>query len=309
MFHCFTHCNENFDIFELIQRVKKIEFLDSVSFINEQFNFQPNKSILIGFNSKYKCEDWEILDKYDYLYTEEVEDNNELKTYPNRLIELYPKLYSEEWVKDSISVESMAKFNIRFDTLNNRIIIPHYNIDNELVGIRCRNLNPSMVAIGNKYMPIKIEGDSYAHPLSLNLYGINETKKAIQKFKKAIIFESEKSVLQCDTYYGENNYAVACCGSHVTLQQRDLLLDLGIKEIYIALDKMYNHSGDDLSKNYIKKLSQIGDKFSPYVTTYILWDKENLIEYKSSPSDFGVDTLEKLIESKIEIQTENEVII
>ena len=44
-------------------------------------------------------------------------------------------------------------------------------------------------------MPVKIEDTWYKHPLSLNLYGLNETKENIKKNGVAFLLESEKAIL------------------------------------------------------------------------------------------------------------------
>ena len=79
----------------------------------------------------------------------------------------------------------MDKFNIRYSTTQNKIIIPHYNADGQLVGIRGRALNEWEVENVGKYMPVQIEGKWYSHPLSLNLYGLNFNKEDIKKFERA----------------------------------------------------------------------------------------------------------------------------
>lgn len=42
-----------------------------------------------------------------------------------------------------------------------------------------------------KYYPLRINKLLYNHPLGMNLYGLNWSKRAIGIMKKAIIFESE----------------------------------------------------------------------------------------------------------------------
>jgi len=60
----------------------------------------------------------------------------------------------------------------------------------------------------------------YNHPLGMNLYNFNNSRRNIPKLKKAIIFESEKSCLKYQTYFGfENDISVACCGSNITAYQ------------------------------------------------------------------------------------------
>ena len=75
----------------------------------------------------------------------------------------------------------MEKFNIRYSISQNKIIIPHYNINGKLIGIRGRALNQEEIEAGCKYMPVKIEGKFYAHPLSLNLYGLDRNRQDILK--------------------------------------------------------------------------------------------------------------------------------
>ena len=79
----------------------------------------------------------------------------------------------------------------------------------------------------------------------MNLYGLNWSKDAIKTIKKAIVFESEKSVLKYASYFGwENNMSVACCGSSVSAYQIPLLMDAGAEEIIIAFDRQFQEIGD-----------------------------------------------------------------
>jgi len=51
----------------------------------------------------------------------------------------------------------------------------------------------------------------------MNLYNLNNSKKNIELIKKAIIFESEKSCLKYQSYFGiDNDISVACCGSNIS---------------------------------------------------------------------------------------------
>jgi hypothetical protein len=42
----------------------------------------------------------------------------------------------------------MDRYNILYSISQNKIIIPHYNIDGKLIGIRGRSLNPEDLKIG-----------------------------------------------------------------------------------------------------------------------------------------------------------------
>jgi len=88
----------------------------------------------------------------------------------------------------------MKTFNILYYDRQNKIVIPHYDMNNNLIGIRGRALNEEDLVYG-KYMPIQIEGQMCAHPLGYNLYGLNMNKDNIKLASIAIVFEGEKSVL------------------------------------------------------------------------------------------------------------------
>ena len=96
----------------------------------------------------------------------------ELKIYDKRVLDVFTKFYPPEWLNDGITKEAMDKFDIRYSISQNKIIIPHYNINGELVGIRGRALNPWEVENVGKYIPVQVEGIWYSHPLSLNPYGL-----------------------------------------------------------------------------------------------------------------------------------------
>lgn len=118
-------------------------------------------------------------------------DRKELPAYPDAIMESFIKYYPIEWLNDGITKEAMDKFNIRYSSTQNRIIIPHYDVGGRLIGIRGRALNPEDIEMFGKYMPVQIEGKWYSHPLSLNLYGLNKTKENIKQTGIAFLFEAE----------------------------------------------------------------------------------------------------------------------
>ena len=157
-----------------------------------------------------------------------------MPTYPNGIIDCFVQYYPAEWLCDHITAAAMNKYNIRFAPSQNKIIIPHYNIDSQLVGIRARALNPEDVELFGKYMPIQIEGKWYSHPLSLNLYGLNWNHKAIRQHHMVYIFESEKSCMQVESW-NMPNLSVACCGSNINKFQID------ISPVYFFFSEFHNY--------------------------------------------------------------------
>ena len=173
------------------------------------------KDIVLKIGGGYN-KDWHLSDftqKYESIYSSRQEDHIELPVYNKGLLNTYTFYPTPEWLNDGISEEIMRTYNILYSISENKIIIPHFDINDNLVGIRGRALNDEDLAFG-KYMPVTIEGKMYNHSLQYNLYGLNLVKDNIKRMKMAIVAESEKSCMQYGTMFGqENNIVVATCGS------------------------------------------------------------------------------------------------
>ena len=103
-----------------------------------------------------------------------------------------------------------------------------------------------------------------------------------------------------DSYFGaNNNISVACCGSSISKQQIDILLKLGVNEIVIALDRQYKEINDEENKKYLMNIRKLASKMVDFCTVSILYDKDNLLNYKDSPIDQGKDTFIQLFENRI----------
>lgn len=222
-------------------------------------------------------------------------NRKELPVYPEGILDIFVKLYPVEWLNDNISKEAMDKYNIKYSITQNKIIIPHYNIKNELVGIRGRALNEEDIANFGKYMPVQIENKWYSHPLSLNLYGLNKNWENIKRDGVAFIFESEKSVLQCESF-DMKNYGVACCGSNVNKFQIDLLMRYCAPR-YIVI--CFDNEEEANSEKYFQKLYTICKKYSNYCSMSFIYDRENITKKKDSPSDDGEEKFIKLLERRV----------
>ena len=118
--------------------------------------------------------------------------------------------------------------------------------------------------------------------------------------KKAIIFESEKSVMLYQSYFGiENNIAVACCGSNITAYQMDLLLNAGAQEIIIAFDRQFQELGDKEFIQLKKKLMTLYNKYHNYTNISFIFDKNMITGYKDSPVDCGPQIFLQLFKERI----------
>jgi len=219
----------------------------------------------------------------------------QLPTYPEGILRTFTKFYPPEWLNDGISKQAMDNFNILYSIPQNKIIIPHYNIDNELVGVRGRALNEWEVENIGKYMPVQIEGKWYSHPLSLNLYGLNKTKENIKETGICFIFEAEKSVLQMDSF-DRPNCAAAVCGSQFNkFALKILVQNCHPNEIVVCFDKE-ELPGQD---TYFYKLYNLCKKYRNYANFSFIYDMEGLLDLKDSPTDKGEDIFEKLLQRRV----------
>lgn len=219
----------------------------------------------------------------------------ELPTYPNGIIDVFIKHYPAEWLLDGISIETMDKYNIRYSPTQNKIIIPHYNVNGDLVGIRGRALDPFEVENFGKYAPVQIEGKWYSHPLSFNLYGLNWNKDNIKKDGICFIFESEKSVMQLEGFELQN-YGVAACGSNINKYQIDILMRYCAPHYIVVCFDKEEKEGED---KYFNKLWNMCKKYTNYCSMSFIYDRNNLLKMKDSPTDRGEKKFIKLLEERV----------
>ena len=182
-----------------------------------------------------------------------------------------------------------------------QITIPHFDGTGRFVGLRGRSMAEDDIERWGKYRPLRLNKTTqYNHPLGMNLYGLNWAKKAINTLGKAIIFESEKSVLLYMSYFGiENNIAVACCGSNISAYHIHQLLAAGAKEIIVALDRQFQEIGDNEFNKLTASLTKLHTKFKQLATISFIFDKQMLTGYKDSPIDCGQEIFLKLFKNRI----------
>lgn len=316
LFRCYTDCGTSFDIYELVRKIKnnskdlksyynkegkvcyrEWELFDAVEFVAIYYGYSPKTFDFQKTQEKLK--DWEVLNNYEQINKDEQEQRVELRIFDNKILQYLPRPRIITWEQEGIKKEVMDHRGIAYDPKNQGIVIPHYDINNQLVGIRERTLIKEEENFG-KYRPAILNGVMYNHPLGFNLYNLNNSKDNIKIIKKVIVYEGEKSCLLYASYFGEeNDISVACCGSSLITYQVKLLLSLGVKEIIVAFDKQFIAIGDDEWKRWTKKLTDIHNKYGAYTQISFMFDRWDLLQYKSSPIDEGKDTFMELFKRRI----------
>ena len=305
LFRCFTECSpEIFDIYELVRKVNARQNSEwtlphAIEYVASYFGLSVWTNNFD--NEQSKLQDWQILNKYDKISS--INNNEkqrvELKFYDDKILKYLPHPRILPWEQEDISREVMEDRGICYDPAAQGIVIPHYDENDNLIGIRERTLIKEEEQYG-KYKPAILNGKMYNHPLGFALYNLNKSKNAIATLKKVVVFESEKSCLKYASYFGmENDISVAVCGSSLISYQVDLLLKLGVQEIVIAFDRQYQQLNDEEHKRWCKKLTDINKKYSSKCQISFMFDKANLLDYKSSPIDHGPDIFMKLFKERI----------
>lgn len=305
-FHCYTSCGDSFNIFELIKRnyflrgvnlnfTEIISLVCDITGIENHGNSKPD-----GFGNR---ENIKPNTELEYLkkFTKKKTLNPEIKVYNEKILGLFNKgYYHQSWLEDNISERAMKRFNILWDFVGHRIIIPHQHWKGKgLIGIKCRELNQSSIEKGFKYVPFQTFGENktlYSYPTHYNLYGLYENIETIKRKRKIMIVESEKAVLQCESYFPGENFTVALCGSSLGDEQKNILLGLELDTVFLALDKEYESLDDVKFKLYQEKIKKIALQLVPYVNVKVVFDSTGeTLNYKDSPTDAGKDVLIELM--------------
>ena len=307
LFRCYTGCDSSFDIFELTMKVFSIQYHQSID-LNEAVRFIAAKH---GISGKYEIgdkdnslvEDWTALSNYDRIQSIEIAEKKSitLKEYENEILDRFNyTLKITPWLEEEISQEAIERAKIGYYPGGEQITIPHFDQNGRFVGLRGRTLGQEEGELYGKYRPLKINRQFYNHPLGMNLYNLNNAKNQIKIIKKAIVFEAEKSVLKYQSYFGfENDISVACCGSSLSAYQVQLLMEAGAEEIIIAFDRQFQEIGDDEFKHLKTNLLKLYNKYKNFVKITIIFDKNKITDYKSSPIDEGKEKFLKLFKERI----------
>ena len=297
-FYCYTQEGNIGDIYALVEHCGKAkDFYSAYESLSDFFEFKPQKKTFKRKATELTS-DWLLLDKIEKYNSKAEIKRKENKFVQENLIEFFPNCVPKVWLDEGIDYDVMELFGIRMNVVDEAIILPHYDIDGRLVGIRQRNFHPFFLADGKKYMPSYISGIMYNHNLGINLYPLWITKDYIKETGTAIILEGEKSCMRLFGYGIKNTCAV--CGDNLSQTQFDLLYNLGVREIVLALDNEMPDPGLVTQANlaYKNRLIKMVQKYTTLVDFSIMLDWKGLTPYKSSPCDCGFDTFNVLYKNR-----------
>jgi hypothetical protein len=291
LFVCYTH-DGNMSIFKFLKTYYETR--------NIEYEWYKDIYLVVRDCGSFKGFEGFVVEKYKSMKDRYGAKRKEvqLPEYSPKVLDCFVREHPVEWLEDGISAEAMDKFDISYSIAHNKIIIPHYDADGRLIGIRGRALNEWEVENIGKYTPLKIEQNWYKHPLSMNLYGLNVTKENIKQRGVCFLVESEKAVMQMESF-SFPNCSAAVCGSNFNKYQLNILMKICCPtEIVLCFDKE-ELPGED---RYFYKLYDICKKYGQYCNFSFIYDREGLLNLKESPTDRGEEVFTKLLEKRVRVQ-------
>ena len=265
------------DIFDFISYMNKCKFRNSFIFacriagVSANFTYKP----------RVKNETFEFLNRFtrDGLRIEE--DDHEILN--EEILNEYIKTAHKMFLDDYLSVESQYKFNIHYDLHRSRILIPIRDTEGNLVTIKGRTTVKDFDKKNiEKYIAY------YPYSARKILFGYYENYWDILMKNEIIIAESEKAVIQADSY-GVNN-VVAISKKRISDEQLYKIVSLNV-DVVLALDK-------DVG---LDELKIIAEEFKGLCSVYAIYDTDDILNDKESPFDRGAQIWDTLYESKIKI--------
>lgn len=234
---------------EFLHRILGLEFSNNYNKENKSFDPLSVFKKVVSWKYDYDkdCDEIQKIELYDY----------------------YPHIIHESWLPTGLTQKTINKFDIGYSFRMKRIVIPiRYWKDGSVIGYNNRSTVENCEEFGiKKYL---LSHDYQKH---LNLYGLWENKKYIEKNKVIVLFEAEKSVLRRDSRCDHN--CVALQGHTLSKEQVSIICGLDVNEIVIAMDK-------DININEVRSLCE---RFYQIRKVSYIWDENNLLDNKDSPAD------------------------
>ena len=287
----------SYDIISLVQTrlallKQPCSFLDACQFILDTTNINPDSINCV--KKEGHVYDWSNLEKFVKIR----KYGSALKEYPRSIIDTLPAYFPNSWYDEGISESTMEKYQIRYYERCNQTVIPCFDDEARLVGVRVRNWDKDRVEQA-KYMPlVTLDGQCYKFNTNQVFYGINYNKPEIERTGKVIIVESEKAVMKLDTYMGEHNIALGMYGSNLGIQRRNQLLKMGVNTVSYVVDNDFIGQDDAFFEQWREKIQHFIKLWDGFCRVEIVWDNLGLLGPKENATDRTKEVWEQLWENR-----------
>ena len=215
------------------------------------------------------------------------------KTYDESILDDYLKVPNVRFQRDHISLETQMEFCISYDVNTDRIVIPIRDQHGSLIGVKGRRNYETDNEDDPKYL--------YLVPcqMSKTLFGYS-TNYSSMYGGTVMIFESEKSVLQCASY-GYHN-AVALGSNSLSEYQAKMILSLNPQKVIFMLDSDLPLDNTKRNIDMLRSVATMRD----LQISYFDWTECLDLPAKASASDEGKEVLEYILAENIKDETELE---
>lgn len=211
-----------------------------------------------------------------------------LEKYDESTLDRFANGYSLLFNKDGIGYDTQRFFYVGYDFYSNRVTIPQWDVNGNLVGIMGR-LNDPLAPKEARWLPI------IPCQRSLTLFGYHFNYADIQRKRICFIGESEKFVMQLRSMGLRN--ALAVCGCDISSMQARYIKSLMCERLIVCFDEGLD---EEQLAGEAKKLKITTPLYRNRVG--YIYDAEHDVltsGSKDSPSDLGIEAMKKLVKENV----------
>jgi DNA primase len=316
IFHCFG-CGIGGNVIKFLMNIEKISFYDALNIIARKAGVEISKKENIREDAEskkiLKVNEYTanfynklIFSQYgkialEYLYRRNLNDehiNKFMLGFAPKGNFLLNKIEEEKLNKEDFILAGLIDEEGKEDTFKNRIILPIYNMKNEIIGFGARTIDEEVLP---KYLNIR---ENRLFNKSASLYGINWAKEFIKSSGFAIFVEGYFDVLKMHINGLCNS--IAPMGTAITdlhlnmlkkLTDRILLLfdgdDAGIRACMRNLENI-------LKNGFEIKICMLPSGFDPdkFIDEYGIESIRNFIEHSYDFIDFSISVNSQIYDIK-----------
>lgn len=267
--------NESYDLINYIIKIKNAQFKTVIEVIKQE----------LGIDSIYSQKKSRSLFGGIYDKVSKVRSEFDIKTYPEEILKPYGNTPNKRFLKDGISLQTQRKWHVGYDVLSQRVTFPIRAPSSEVAGIKARcNYEPDEYEAKYLYL--------VNCAMSQTLFGYSENYNALYE-NHVFVFESEKSVMVCDSM-GYHN-AVALGSNNLSETQAKLLLSLNPKSVVFMLDNSLPLENTKRNVDVLKSFC----KMRELDIFYFDWTDCLCLDEKASPVDEGKEIFEEILQNHI----------